>query len=353
MGLRDPVGRGLTKAPTGFQFPVPFTTHFGGVEDFRAALVAQREHLALLDAAKVLTDLDADGGIPKTPYRMTPAAFGDLCAVAGGGLPSRWCRQLAQRNEGLALEVVRDHIDAHLSDARRQLVVDTASNLVLGIVSETKYHLIHNAEILDLMLSSPGLTFTNGWLCGGRMRLTCVREGTVIEPRPGDIVRVGVNGENTVNGDSRVHVTDYAEVLRCTNGMVSREGVHCESVMHSDTDIHYRVPQAIVAAAKRSESMRPLIERAAVLHLDADGHRRVGAFIQHPQNGGNPRLLETATKHAVTYAVQAGRGEDDLLLWDYVNGTTEAAHAAPSLNRRTELEALGFRLLEKFAGGRN
>lgn len=345
----------VAEGHAGFRFPSPPTTRFGEARAFRDALVQQRDHLALLDAAKVLKAVDADGCIDSTAYRLTSAAFGDLCAVSTHGttgLPSRWCRQLAARNEALALEVLHDHIAEHLSGADRQLVIDTATNFVLGLVGATSYHLIHNVEILDLVLSVPGFTFTNGWLVGGRIRLTCVRDGKVIEPQKGDIVRTGVNCENAVNGDRGVHVTDYAERLVCTNGMVRPERQHAETVLHSDAGIHHRVPKAIVAAAKRSEAMRPLIERAAKLHLDAEGHKKVGAYIQSPQQGGNPRLLEAATKAAQVYAVRAGREDDDLTLWDYANGVTEAAHAAPSLTRRTELEVLGFRLLEQFAAGR-
>lgn len=353
MGLKDRIRKGLP-SPTarGYQFPTPPTTRFADAPAFRAALVVQREHVALVEAAKTLRYVDMDGRInDDVPHRLTSAAFGDLCAL-GSGLPSRWCRQLAQRNEALAQEVLADHIAAFVGDADRQLVIDTSTNLILGLVGKESYHLIHHVEILDLALTAPGFTFTNGWLYGGRARLTCVREGKGLEPQKGDIVRLGVNCENAINGDRGVHITDYAERLVCTNGMVRKDGAHRETIWHTNADIHYSVPKAVVRAAKRSEAMAPLIERAATLHLDAEGHRRIGAFLGSPAHGGNARLLETATKSAVQYAVQAGRDDDDLTLWDCVNGVTEAAHAAPSLNRRTELEALGFQLLEEFAGGR-
>lgn len=350
----------------GFHFAKPVIQHVrhqgdpdtpaAVAERFHAVLQRQKDNLVLLDAETVLTTLDLDGRIPKTEYRLTGAAFGDLCHISRGGstgLPSLWLRQLAKRNDALALQIVQEHIDAQLPVADRQLVIDTESNLVLGIVGRDSYHLLHNLDIFEWVMSAAkggdGCTLTNGWLDGGHMRLTALRDNLVIEPQRGDIVRVGLNLENAVNGDSRVHVTDYGERLVCTNGLVSRVGAHCQSIRHTNAEIHYTVPEAIMRAADRSAAMKPLVETAARLLLDDDGHRRVGRFIESPQHGGNTRLLQAATQVAVQYAQQAGRAEDEISLWDYTNGVTETAHAAPSLKRRTEIEALGYNLMERFA----
>jgi hypothetical protein len=354
------------KAPDealGFQFPKPTELHVrpmgsgdsaeAAANRFHTALKQQKEGLALIDAADVLSGLDLDGRVADTDFRFTKAAFGDLCHISRGtgrtGLPTVWLKQLAKRNDALALQIVQEHIDAHIPGAERQLVVDTEHGHVLGLVGKNSYHLVHNFDIFDWAMSSRGFKFSNGWLSGGRMRLTCLRDNFVIEPQKGDVVRVGMNCENAINGESRFNITDYCERLVCTNGMVSRQGAHTTSLRHTSPNLHELVPDAILAASTRSESMKPLIDVSAKVMLDEDGHRRIGRYIENPNNGGSPKLLSAATTVAVQYARMMGRDEDDISIWDYVNGVTETAHTAPSLKRRTDIETLGFKVLERFA----
>lgn len=47
-------------------------------------------------------------------------------------------------------------------------------------------------------------------------------------------------------------------------------------------------------------------------------------------------------------ANRENRQEEEVTLWNFVNGITEAAHEAPSLHRKVEIESLGYRTLHKF-----
>jgi len=366
MGIKAKLKAALKGADksVGFKFPALTTHHFTKqakdepaadlAERFRLACKEQAEAIALIDAVEVLHALDVDARVVGTDMRLTSAAFGDLCHLnkyGKSGLPSRWCRELAKRDEDLALAVVREHIETHVPVANRQLVVDTRTDHVLGIVGRDTYHMIHHLEILELVMSLGTLFLSNAWLYGAMMRMTFLSDDLVFEPEPGDIVRAGMNCEHAINGDQRAHFTDYTERQVCTNGLVNRSKHHTQSVWHSDADIHYAVPKAIMATYLRSEGMGALIDAAAQLHLDDKGHQRVGLFVESKQQGGNPKLRLAATKTATEYAKMAGRDETDLTLWDFVNGVTEAAHSAPSLNRRTEIEDLGYRLMERFAAG--
>ncbi|KKM78822.1 hypothetical protein LCGC14_1356170, partial [marine sediment metagenome] len=210
------------------------------------------------------------------------------------------------------------------------------------------YQPVSNAEMLEWALSaSMDLAMSQGWLYGPTMRVTCVSEKGSAEPKKGDIVKVGMSLENSVHGDCSAKISDYAFRLKCTNGLLARDHQHMERIRHVG-DVHYNVQKAIVAAATRAVQLKPLMEHAANLYLDGDDIKKVREYVADSKNGGSSALDSKVVNNAMDEAQDEGRNEEEVTLWNFVNGVTMEAKGAKTIHRQGELEALGYKTLARY-----
>jgi hypothetical protein len=347
MGLKDRLKSGALPegVPAGFELPKPVTQHFTNLDSFCKAAKEQADATVMLEALPV-NDIGMDGSIIGTDYRLSYAAFSDLCHYAD--IPVRFIKSLAKQNEELTLAVVHERLLREFLHPERMLVIDTRDNTILGIVSKGKYSPITHMDVLDYAFTAnPDLTFTNGWLNGPVMRAVATAESGIVTPRKDDVVKVGVNLENAVHGDRSVRVCDYAERLKCTNGLVARDAQHMSEIRHVG-DVSHNVAQAVVDAAGRAQDMAPLMHAATSKLLDLDTIRSVRSFVANDKRFGGKSLSEAMKNAAMLEAKDEGRDATELTLWNFVNGITQAAHSTPSLKRKTEIESLGYRTLAKY-----
>jgi hypothetical protein len=328
---------------SGFRFADTPEQHFQNPNQFSTALKEQAERLAFVDAGP-LTRLDIDGNALGTDWRFSKAGFNDLCATAE--MPVRFINRLSVVNEGLALEVVEQALTSFFhTKSDRLVVLDTERNVIEGVVSKDSYTPIPHQQVMDYALSAnPALGFTNGWLWGTRMRMTAVADCKPVEPVKGDIVKLGVNLENALNGDRSVVVSDYAERLSCTNGMTCLDRLGCTWIKH-EGDMEYKVGKAVMACAGRVELMAPAMARATKYILDLEGVKAVREYLKEMRS---PRFMEVITIEAMEEAKKEGRDETELTLWNFVNGVTSTAKVAKSIHTRVELEGLGYSTLVRF-----
>ena len=144
-------------------------------------------------------------------------------------------------------------------------------------------------------------------------------------------------------------VSDYCERLVCTNGMVARQGNHSVRIPHSVSDIEMDVQKAILAATERARQMIPLMDASARIYLDNKKIDSIRGYIANKKNGGSASLDLDVVAKAIREAENEGRTETEVSLWNFVNGVTEAAHNAKSLQRRMEIESMGHKVLERYA----
>lgn len=353
MGLKDKVRSGIsTAAASGFQLIKPTAQRFTALEGFQQAVQDQADHATLIDAS-ILQSVDIDGRIVGSGYgseddfQLSHAAFSDLCHFCK--IPVSFIKRRAVKNEALALEIISDCLAHEFgSGSGRSLVVDTKSGRVDGIVGTETYAPISNAEVLGYGLTaSPDLDFASGWLEGPNMRFSTLLKGDATEAQVGDVVAFGSSIWNAVNGDASVLIADYNERKVCTNGMIRRDAQHTERVIHRG-DVGFGVQSAVVRSANRAAEVLPLIQAAAATLLEPSQVRAVRSFISDSKQGGSPSLDNKVVEAVVRESKQEGREEGEVTLWNFVNGITEAAHDTSSMNRRAELEGLGFRTLARF-----
>jgi hypothetical protein len=350
MSLKDRVKQSLAVMNNepqfaGFQLQTPIAIQFGSnIDQLLHALKDQTENTAMIDGHHMGSRIGMHGEVEDTEWFLSNAAFGDLCHWAK--VPVSFAKRLAHVNEELASEVMYAMIEAvfHREPAK-VLVIDTTTGRIDGIVSKDVYKPIANLDIVEWARSAmPGLAVSESWLSGPNLRVTCVSEKLKVEPVKGDVVKFGTSLENAIHGDCSARVCDYNLRLVCTNGMTARDGKHMEVIRHVG-DAEFEVQKAIVKSAQRAEAIAPMLVQAASRLLTPNEVRAVKRFVADPKNGGSPKLDHQATQVAMVEAVKEGRDEDEVTLWNFVNGITQIAKEPKSVHRMVELEGLAFKTL--------
>lgn len=328
----------------GFQFATPTTSVFEERDAFFTSLHAQRENYTAVDAA-ALTTVDVEGKVEGNDgFRLTAEAFADLCKLVN--VPLSFVLKLAKRNEALALQVLDDAIDSHFDKGGdKVLLVDAATGRVDGVTMADGYDPVPNADVMEMALSAnEDMRMTRGWLEGPATRMTLV-SAKKHEAAVNDLVQVGVSIGSTVGGRGAITVAEYAERLKCLNGMTSRDCERVQTILQGSEGVDDALVRVLIECSQRVEDTVPMMQNAARLFLNREGVRRIRRYLSAARCGGGRSLEVEAVRGAVAEAAEDGRSEGELCLWDFVNGVTEAAKAAPTLNRRRDLESVGYSLL--------
>jgi hypothetical protein len=350
MGIKSRLSSSLTasEAPEGFDLLVPSTLQFKNASEFETALKVQHEHTAVMDAdPDVFERIGIDGQIDGTDWRLSKAAFGDLCNFAG--VPVAFIRRLALLNEQQALEVMETMIaKVFHASAPKSLVLDTREGRVDGIVGKGTYSHIANKDALAYLLTAiPDLEMSSGWLSGPNMRVAAIIKTKPFEVKKGDVVHFGVNLTNAIHGDRSLKVAEYIERLVCTNGAIATEQGHFTAIVHRG-DVAYNTQKAVVDAASHADHILPRLQSAPKQMMMETDIFRIRDWLKEPKNGGSDGLDIRVTKAAMAEAQKENRVAEETTLWNWHNAITAVAKESPSMNRQAELEAMGYKALIRF-----
>ena len=317
------------------RFPTP--RKFDEADAFLRTLNERREVIAHVPAEH-LRGFDMDGNVKGSEWRMSEAAFSDLCSFTKA--QTSFVKKMACYDENLGMELVHGMIEGAFDGDGCSLVIDTSQNVIEGIVSR-KYTPVSHAEILEAALSVKSrMEFRTGFLSGPNMRATIVDPFSAVEPKKGDVVRFGLSLENATNGDCSATVSGYNERLVCANGMVARGSEWERSVRHVG-DALYHVQKATLNAI-RVFALAPTLNRATELYPDPDQLKDFFAWVGNKRAGGTPTLASRVAELAMNEAIREHRDEANVTLWNLTNGLTEAAHDTRSIQRRSEIESMAY-----------
>lgn len=338
----------MAKPSNVLQFAPVSSKHYTDRSQFLAAVQAVQEQVMLVDATSV-ESMDVDGNLDHMNARLTQRAFEDLCALTQ--TPESYVRRVAKRNEALAMDIMRDAFGSGLLKGC-VLLVDTASNRVEGAVLEAKHNPPDVAELMRLSLSAEkGTRFMGGWIAGTSSRM-CATTGEPVDVKTGkpaevgDLMSTGYELMTDFGSPACTSITDYAERLICLNGMLARDQQHCEVRKHAGFEIDDKLLVSFLSSIERAKVMHTLARRATKHFFDGKSIKKVIETIaegQHP--AASVKLAEHAKKQAVVEAQRDCRKPGEICLWDFVNGVTDAAKHAPSLDRRRDIEHFGYALM--------
>jgi hypothetical protein len=338
----------MSKSPSVLSFAVPKALHLTDRAQFLDAVAAAQAGYDLVDAAEV-DGMDVDGNLSGVEARLSARAFTDICALTQ--TPEAYVRRIAKRNEALAMDLMRDALNNGMLRGC-VLLVDTESQRVDGVVVEDKHNAPDAKELFRLAMSAAKDTrMMGGWIAGTSFRMTAtigapldVKSGKAA--MVGDLMGTGFEIVSDVGSLACTSITDYAERLSCLNGMLARDQQHSCARKHAQFDLDDELLTTFVATIERAKLIHALARRAANHFFDGDGVKDVLKRISHGTHpAAGQKLCDHAKKQAVAEAQRDCRKAGEICLWDFVNGVTDAAKHAGSLDRRRDIEHLGYVLM--------
>lgn len=341
-GDESGIGDGFSLAPT----QARVYTGPDATSRFAADLAAQEEAVAMLPAAE-MTRFTPDGEVTKSGLRVTDAALSDLCNLYK--IPASFIRRFANVHAEQAAGVLQTYIkqDAALQD--RRLVVDADSKSILGIVS-SRYKPYSHMQLHDTLFKgkSAGAKLVRGVIEGAQVRFSAISDRLTDNARVGDTVQFGFDAGNGIGGDSSVRISAYMLVLRCTNGMTSRDASLSTAWPHTLEHIDVRVRTAAHEMIDASANRLRLIQAAARHVVTQDQFVDLQKFVADPANHGSKMLAERFVSNTLDELKTDGDQSKPVSLWNAVNAVTVEAHRVQSERRRIQLEVLGMRMLTHF-----
>lgn len=343
----------MAKSQNVLSFAAPTSQHFTDRALFLDAVTAAHGRYDLVDAT-LADGMDVDGNLSGADVRLSAKAFSDLCTLTQ--TPETFVRRVAKRNEALAMDVMRDALNCGLLKGCA-LLVDTESARVDGVVVEAKHNTPDSRELFRLAMSvSRDTRFMGGWVNGTLFRMTAtsgsprdIKTGKAAQV--GDLVGTGFEIMTDFGSAACTSITDYAERLSCLNGMLARDHGHSHVRKHAQFNLDDELLKAFLVSFERSAGIVAMARRAAAHFFDGDGVRNI---MERISSGSHPaasvKLCDHAKKQAVAEAQRDCRPPGAISLWDFVNGVTDAAKHAGSVDKRRDIEHFGYVLMSDVLG---
>lgn len=280
-------------------------------------------------------------------YAGIPAAYYDRLRVNDPELlaknVNRWLGDLSKRSERRMLRTMDGKVRALLSDSYQRIDNQEVAEVALNVLSE-----------------QPGLKVVSSAVTESRMFIKAVSTEVVAKVpgsrRVGDLVEAGVMVSNSETGQGSVSIKPFANFLICTNGMVRDKGVlraahvgrkidaSIEGLLSDSTKrmadelVLRKVRDVIRAAFDAAAFQRFMDELGAATQQEISGD--VNAAVEHlgPTLGLSIGERQSVLRHLITGG--------DLSRYGLVNAVTRTAEDVESYDRATEIETLGYRLIE-------
>jgi len=318
------------------------------------ARAAEKEDFVAPAAALSISD-DALLIVGGAGFPLQPRAHAQLAQYAD--IPKAYYdRLLGAQPEALAYNVNLWMRRKPQSDRR---MIRTLRGEARAFLSNAYKRLDHE-QMLEAALPAlgevPGLEVRSCEITDERLYLKVVSHKLTAEVKVGEPVRFGVAFGNSEVGAGPFWVKLFAEVLRCTNGLVVDEGlrkVHIGRRVLPESD-------AVLLAADTESALDHALRlqlRDTVRGLLTEESWR-GALVRM-QNAATSRELTDPANSVVELAKWGGLAEGeresvlahlirggDLTRWGVAQAVTRAAADVDSYDRATEMEALGWQVID-------
>ncbi len=248
-------------------------------------------------------------------------------------------------------------------DASERRMVRTNGTTVRALLSD-RYQRIDNYEVAEVTLSElekvPGLRVVSSAVTESRLYIKAVSTDLVLpvagSRRVGDMVEAGVMIRNSETGQGSVSIQPFAHFLVCTNGMVrekgsmraahvgrridaSIEGLLSEGTKRLEDEVVLRKVRDVIANAFDAQGFRAFIDSlTATTQQQIEGNVHAAVEALGPTLGLSGGERQSVLRHLITGG--------DLSRYGMLNAITRTAEDVGSYDRATEIETLGYRLVE-------
>jgi hypothetical protein len=327
----------------------------------RADYILPVNRLEMTDEAKLrLVNVQgADQSLPATKI-----GHNQLAEYAG--IPSAYYQRLLEQDPKLLARNVNRWVrDGAKSDDRR--MVRTMGGSFRALLSE-RYQRIDNDSVAEVALNVlsdiPGLRVVSTAVTESRLYIKAT-SNKIVAPDPGvrrvgSLIEAGIMISNSEVGMGAVSIKPFANFLYCLNGMVrdgsqmraqhvgrkidaDLEGMLSDSTKRLEDEVVLRKVRDVIKGAFESAKFQQFIDKLADTtkqKIEGDVHAAVEAL--GPVMGLNVGERQSVLRHLI----EGG----DLSRYGLANAITRTGEDVGDYDRATELETLGFRLIDLSKG---
>jgi hypothetical protein len=271
-------------------------------------------------------------------------------------IPGRYYDKMRGESPALLAKNV-NHWFANQPETR---MVRTLNHNVRAFLSD-RYQRIENEEIagvvLPVLLEQQGVQIASASITETRMYIKAVFTHIRGEVRVGEVVQSGVIISNSEVGMGAVTIDPFAEVLKCTNGMVMRDSRFSARHLGGRVSEGDGVYEMLTDETIKADDKAIVLKVRDVLRgcFDEVRFQRSLALMQDSTQQrleGNPAeaVKVLAKRHqfsefeqgsVLRHLIEGG----DVTRWGLLNAVTRTAQDCESYDRATDLETIGGNML--------
>lgn len=275
-------------------------------------------------------------------------------------IPAAYYDRLREADKPLLAANVNSWLSRKPAGERR--MVRTLNGNVRALLSD-RYQRIDNLEVAEVALNVLGdikqLRVVSSQVTESRLYIKAVSSSVQLavpgSRRVGDLVETGVLIQNSEVGLGSVSIKPFAHFLVCTNGMVRDKGLRAAHVGRKiDADLEgllsdqtRRMEDEVVLRKVRDVIAHAFDEQAFRRFIDGlaqTTEQRIVGDVPAAVEALGPTLGLTMGERSgvLRHLIEGG----DLSRYGLINAVTRTAEDVESYDRATEIEALGYKLVE-------
>lgn len=318
----------------------------------------------ILDTRSLIMDADENGAsltmVNDKTHTSTILGVNDIAhsqIATALGIPKSYYEKMQQQNPTLLAE----NVNAWFNNEPKTRMVRTLYGDARAFLSD-RYHRIDNYDLANQvlpMLQDLDVSFESNEVTDSRMYIKVVNKRITKEVKPGDFVQSGIIITNSEVGLGTVTIQPLLYRLVCTNGMVVNAAQNKTKRRHvgkrniADDDFVLFADDTLLA-----DDRALLLKIRDTIHAALDEVHftnlvdQMRAATEVPITTTHiPEMVQLAapefgfTKHEgegiLDHLIRGG----DLSLYGFSNAVTRYAQDVGSYDRSTELEAIGYDIL--------
>lgn len=272
------------------------------------------------------------------------------------GIPAAYYSRMLEEQPALLARNVNTWLQAQ---PEQKHMVRTIDGNVRALLSD-KYKRIDNYDVMQValpeILGVPKVAIASAELTESRLYLKVVTDSVEGEITKGDPVRGGFVISNSEVGQGLVSVSPFIERLVCTNGMIATEyaqkrrhvgrrveeedfSIYSDSTLELDMQAFFGKVRDSIRATLQQQQFDLLLNKFREARKIEFGEKLAEAVTELAQKRFN--LTDVETKGTLHNLLSGG----SLNLWGLANAVTRLAQDSESYDRATELEAIGYKVI--------
>lgn len=309
--------------------------------------------------SSLLMTSDAKISVAGSIYGADATDLGHRQLAEFTNIPAPYYDRLRQNDPALLASNVNRWLRDKSGERR---MVRTSGGSVRALLSD-RYQRVDNLEVaevaLNVLSNIGGLRIVSSAVTPSRLYIKATSTEMCLpvpgSQRVGDLVETGVMISNSEVGLGAVSIKPYAHFLVCTNGMVRDRGMRAAHIgRRIDADIQgllsdntRRLEDELVLRKVRDVIRHAFDEVAFRKFIDglaSTTEQRIDGDVAAAVEALGPTLgLQVGERQSVLrHLIEGG----DLSRYGLVNAVTRTAEDVDSYDRATEIETLGYRLVE-------